>query len=1125
MRFTMGIGQRERSKPLFSPFFHALALFSMGLMGWAQSGDAGPFPYWNRITGEMPVFGGTGNWDNSTHNWASDPSGTTYSFWDGDTAIFSANPGTVTLTDASFNTIFNLIEFSSSGYTITPFSPPHILIPQAGATIQTDPSVTATIDANLIGAGSMFKTGTGTLNISGIGNTFVDTLALDGGTTNISGAITSAANTYVGNVVGGNLMTLTGSITNGSGNLGVAATSSNNTATVTGASAFWTSTGNLNVGYQGTNNILNVVNGALVTASSCNIGAISGATNNSVNVGGTSSMMTLTADLLVGDDANNNTLMISNGGQVNVAGQTYVGFSPSAGINSVTVDGGTSILAGSGTLYVGFNGSSNSMTIQNGGRASSGLDAIFGWLSGVNSNSLTVQGSGSEFDVNGGHTLYIGKGGSFNSMLVSQGARVVVNKNGRIGYDTTSSGNDVTVTDPGSFWSMTGTLRVGSDGSSNTLHVLNGGSVTVGTNLFIGYTANAANNSVIVDGNGSNLTAGGMVVGVNGTNSVLTVADAGLVSVATVIALAGSGGSGTVNVGTGGDPGNISTPSITGGIGPGKVVFNHSSSNYLFSPAMINALQVQLIGTGTTILTGSNIYTGPTTITSGTLQGGAANVFSPSSAVAIGTSGTLSLGGFNQKSGPIANNGLLDLGGSTPGTVLTVAGTYNQGPTGRYRTTLNTAGQTDFTLVEATASLGGTLLVVPTDGYTFATQYHLLHSNVARNNKFATVITGTPLVIGNVIYLPQDVYIEFLPNLAAAALTENEQHVAEQIDGTTSFTPDALAVLNALVNLPIDQATLALDALAGEQYTFLTQLDRYGNERLNRIVYNALRTTLVPRWCACSCEPVEIWFQFGEGNSYAHQDINSDGMKGTNWDVTLGAFMPFGGSFIVGLAANYQYDHVKFFQSGHTNWNTGHASLHAIYQNQLGYVFVDGIVGRSWGHFQRTIDFGTIHRVAKSKPSTIQGLVDVEVGMNYYLCDVLLQPFVAGEFGFYHQRKIRECGADSINLSLDEKSFNTFDSYLGVHATTAWDCLMVNADLAWQHSYNSWTHDTFNEFQDIGFSEFSIDGIRLGHDAIQAALNLSKTLPGNLTIYGEVFGEYWSHWSAYTLSVGISKEW
>ncbi|MFI5012511.1 MAG: autotransporter domain-containing protein [Hyphomicrobiales bacterium] len=63
-------------------------------------------------------------------------------------------------------------------------------------------------------------------------------------------------------------------------------------------------------------------------------------------------------------------------------------------------------------------------------------------------------------------------------------------------------------------------------------------------------------------------------------------------------------------------------------------------------------------GGGMLTLTGtSNTYSGTTTITGGTLQGGAANAFSPFSSVLMGAGTTLDLGGFDQAIASLADTG------------------------------------------------------------------------------------------------------------------------------------------------------------------------------------------------------------------------------------------------------------------------------------------------------------------------------------------------------------------------------------------------------------------------------------------------------------------------------------
>src|SRR5262249_32340365 len=77
------------------------------------------------------------------------------------------------------------------------------------------------------------------------------------------------------------------------------------------------------------------------------------------------------------------------------------------------------------------------------------------------------------------------------------------------------------------------------------------------------------------------------------------------------------------------------------------------------------------VGSGTFTLGGSsNSYTGPTTISAGTLLAGAANATSPNSALTV--AGTFNLGGFSQSIGSLTGNGTVTTTGSTGTDILTV---------------------------------------------------------------------------------------------------------------------------------------------------------------------------------------------------------------------------------------------------------------------------------------------------------------------------------------------------------------------------------------------------------------------------------------------------------------------
>jgi autotransporter-associated beta strand protein len=67
-------------------------------------------------------------------------------------------------------------------------------------------------------------------------------------------------------------------------------------------------------------------------------------------------------------------------------------------------------------------------------------------------------------------------------------------------------------------------------------------------------------------------------------------------------------------------------------------------------------------GLGTVVLSGSNTYTGATTVTAGTLKAGSLTGFSPNSRIEVATLGVLDLGGFSNSIGSLSDGGTV--GGS-----------------------------------------------------------------------------------------------------------------------------------------------------------------------------------------------------------------------------------------------------------------------------------------------------------------------------------------------------------------------------------------------------------------------------------------------------------------------------
>ena len=306
-------------------------------------------------------------------------------------------------------------------------------------------------------------------------------------------------------------------------------------------------------------------------------------------------------------------------------------------------------------LAVGIFGTAQMTVVTQG---TSNYENVFvGVGAGYDDNSLTVANASTTLAASG--NVVVGVSESGNSLVVSNGATVVASgadgdpaSGGLIGYNAGASNNSITVTGAGSTLSSPMGVTVGLNGSGSSLVISNGG--TASSNIGqIGYAAASSNNSVLVMGIGSawnNLSASnGIQVGVSG-QGVLTVADEAEVrlnSASPGLTLAqNAGSSGTLNIGRYGAQdaaGTISTPRIVFGDGTGTINFNQSTGTDISAPISGNG-SVNQLGSGMTILSGNNTYTGTTTVVNGTLlvdgEVGLSDV-SVSSGAAFGGSGVL----------------------------------------------------------------------------------------------------------------------------------------------------------------------------------------------------------------------------------------------------------------------------------------------------------------------------------------------------------------------------------------------------------------------------------------------------------------------------------------------------
>jgi T5SS/PEP-CTERM-associated repeat protein len=354
-------------------------------------------------------------------------------------------------------------------------------------------------------------------------------------------------------------------------------------------------------------------------------------------------------NMALGYNSSSNSLLITNGGSLNVNGSTAIGDNASSTRNIALVNGaggGATWTNGSG-LYVGYNGASNSLIVTNGGSVQNGL-FVEGFNSTSSNNSVVVTGSNSVLASS--TDFYVGQGGTGNTLVISNGGKVV-NGIGNFDSDTQLGGvigakgygNRAIVTGTGSLWSNSSAFSVGAGAGneSNSLTISAGGTVVD----YSGYVGQGGSgNSAVLTGAGSLWSnANAFTVGVSGSNNSLVVSSgASLIDSLGIIGDQG-GGSNTVLL-----TGSGSSWSNSGSL----TVGNLSSGN-------------SLVVTNGAKLVESDLYVGNqggnNTLT---VDGGSGTYWSNNGTIAVGISGngnTLTLQGSGTVTGVtqllIGNNG------------------------------------------------------------------------------------------------------------------------------------------------------------------------------------------------------------------------------------------------------------------------------------------------------------------------------------------------------------------------------------------------------------------------------------------------------------------------------------
>ncbi|HEY0457322.1 MAG TPA: hypothetical protein VGE41_13205 [Verrucomicrobiae bacterium] len=200
------------------------------------------------------------------------------------------------------------------------------------------------------------------------------------------------------------------------------------------------------------------------------------------------------------------TLIITNAGTVSNTSAFTIGLNLFSSNNLVIVTGSGSILS-AGNLNVGNAGSFNRLLVTNGAAVINSGARIGN--SGMSTGNLAVITGTNSYWSNTSGILYIGNGGPTNRLVISNGGVVQSSQSALDGNTTSASPgghyNSVLVTDPGSLWTMNADLFIAWAGSFDQFIITNGAVVQCGSSYVAGNPSGfiSSNNLLVVTGTNS----------------------------------------------------------------------------------------------------------------------------------------------------------------------------------------------------------------------------------------------------------------------------------------------------------------------------------------------------------------------------------------------------------------------------------------------------------------------------------------------------------------------------------------------------------------------------------------------------------------------------------------------
>ncbi len=629
-----------------------------------------------------------------------------------------------------------------------------------------------------------------------------------------------------------------------------------------------------------------------ISGANANYSGTTTITQGTIAIGAANSLGTGT--IAFGDGAIQSNAAVTVANAINIT--TNAAFNPNGNDTTLsgTISGGGRLTkSGSGTLTISGNNNYAGGTRLDNGSLAIGSNTALGTGTVTTQNGVGILTTGTialanNFTLDGG-TSWSNSGQTTLSGTVS----------GAGGLSKTGAG---TLT-----LNSANTYQGGTTVQSGTIALGNNASLGTGTLTFNGATVTAQSNATLTMANAIALTSNG-TWNTNGFNTSLS----GNLTGAGALTKTGTGnltltGSNNYSGGTTVSAGTLTgnTSSLQGNITNNAAVEFNQTTTDVYAGNMSGSGSLTKSGAGQLVLTGTNNYTGGTTISAGNLQGntnslqgdivnnGGLVVFAQSSdgiyagdlsgtggldkslagnlnltgnTTYLGATtvynGTLRINGTGFASAVTVNTGGTLGGTGTIGNDVTIAGgtwapgnsigtqnvtgnvTFNAGSV--YSVEVDSSGASDRIAATGTAALGNAAVSVQAAAgtYGFATQYTILTAAGGITGTFGSVTSDLAFLTPTLTYDLTSVFLTMTRNdvnFAQVAATGNQKAVAGALDQAAANN-QMTSVITALTGLNASQAQDAYNQMSGEAYADTGSVNLFAGQQFMGMLGQQMNT-------------------------------------------------------------------------------------------------------------------------------------------------------------------------------------------------------------------------------------------------------------------------------------------